>query len=99
MNSDIIQKIIENVAYPIIVLLIAAGGAYFLYGVAIYFKDAESVEGRQTGARHMIWGIVGVVIMVSVFGIVDFIKNSISSSVGTPLQTNSVDKLEGFLNK
>jgi hypothetical protein len=42
---------------------------YFLWGVFVYISNAESDEGRQKGGRHILWGLIGIVIMMGVYGI------------------------------
>ena len=59
-----------EIVNPIINLLFAAAVVYFLWGVYKYISGAESPDGREQGSRHIIWGIVGLVIMVSVFAII-----------------------------
>jgi len=58
-----------EIVNPIINLMFAFAVIYFLWGVYIYIKNAEKPEERSTGQKHIIWGIVGLVIMVSVFSI------------------------------
>jgi len=52
------------------------GLVYFIYGVIEYVAHGDNEEGRTTGTRHMIWGIVGLFIMFGVFGIIHLILNT-----------------------
>lgn len=76
--DKLINKILENIVNPIILLLMALAVVYFLYGVLIFIQNADNPDMRQEGYNHMIWGIIGIFIMVSAFGI----KNLIGSSIG-----------------
>ncbi len=69
-----INKVIIN---PLIVLLFALAMAYFVYGLVKYLLNPENEEVRKSSKSHMIWGIVGLFIMVSVFGIMNFIMNTL----------------------
>jgi hypothetical protein len=53
---------------------------YFLWGVVEYLMHADEPEARSTGARHMIWGVIGLAIMVGVFGIMNIIINTIGAN-------------------
>ena len=64
-----IDKIVEVVINPIIVLLIALAFVLFLWGGAQFILNASGTEGRETGKQHMFWGIIGLFIMLAVFGI------------------------------
>lgn len=68
MNS--INRVIIN---PIIMLIFALAIIYFLYGLAQYLIATDNEEVRKTSKKRMIWGIFGMFIMVSVFGILNII--------------------------
>jgi predicted permease len=72
-----IQRITVNILNPIILLLFAAALLVFLWGVMIYVKDSHSSEGRRTGGKHILWGVIGMAIMVSAFGILNLIVNTL----------------------
>jgi uncharacterized membrane protein YdjX (TVP38/TMEM64 family) len=77
MNS--ISRVILN---PLIVLLFALAIVYFVYGLAQYLLSPDNEEIRKTSKSHMLWGIIGMFIMVSVFGIINLIMNTL----GVPTQ-------------
>ncbi|MFA5651860.1 MAG: hypothetical protein WC933_00655 [Candidatus Paceibacterota bacterium] len=64
------KKIIDNVVSPIIYLIAALAVVYFVWGVMKFIGNANDTTKRQEGYQHMIWGIVGLFIMVSVKGII-----------------------------
>ncbi len=74
-----INRMIIN---PLIKLLFALAIAYFLWGVYKYFANPESEEDRTQGRQHMLWGIIGIVVMMGVFTII----NLITSTFGLPAQ-------------
>lgn len=75
-----IHKVNQVIINPIIMLLFAVAVLVFLYGVFLYVKDSDSEDGRATGKQHIIWGIFGMFIMISVFGILNLVMNSIGVS-------------------
>jgi hypothetical protein len=72
---NIMQRINEAILQPIVSLLMAAAVAYFLFGVMKFVKDQGSEESQVEGKKHMMWGIIGLFIMVSVWGILNFINS------------------------
>jgi uncharacterized membrane protein YfcA len=72
---NIMQRINEAILQPIITLLMALAVAYFLFGVMKFVKDQGSEEAQVEGKKHMLWGIIGLFIMVSVYGILNFINS------------------------
>ena len=70
---QLIESIKLKIVNPLIILLVSVAVVVFLYGVYEFIAGAESEEKRATGRRHMLWGVVGLFIMVSFFGIINLI--------------------------
>ncbi len=69
-----INKVIIN---PIIIFLFACAIAYFLYGVAQFLIFPDNEEVRKKSKSQMVSGLIGLFIMVAVFGIMTLIKNTV----------------------
>ena len=67
--SEVLNSIIDNIVNPLIYLLLILGFLYFFWGVLIFIYNSDSEEVKAKGKMHMIWGIVGIVIMVSAYSI------------------------------
>ena len=76
----LIHKINAVIINPIIILLFAAAVVIFIYGVFEYVKDSGSEDARSTGQQHIISGVFGIFIMISVFGIVQLILHTVGAS-------------------
>ena len=75
--EQIIAAVNTNIVNPLIFLLLAVALVVFLWGLVSYFQNIDNPEERSKGIRHMIWGVVGLVIMISFAGIINIIKNLI----------------------
>lgn len=73
----IIQKINANILQPIIEILFAVAIVYFLYGVMKFVMNQDNDEAQEGGKKHMLWGIIGIAIMFSVWGILNFINSAV----------------------
>jgi hypothetical protein len=73
----VIANIKSQILNPLIALGFAVALLVFLWGVYESIRDSKSDVGRQTGAQHMLWGIIGLAIMVSAFGLVNLICSTI----------------------
>ena len=73
---ELISRFNQVVLNPIIVLLFAVALVVFLYGVFQMIMNTGSEEKRREGGRHILWGLVGMLIMISVFGIMHIILNT-----------------------
>lgn len=76
-DIPVLDKIITNIINPFIAFLLVLALIYFMYGVYRFIADNGSDTGRTTGKRHMLWGVVGLAIMISVYGLIDLIMNTV----------------------
>lgn len=74
--SVFISKLAEVILNPLIRLMFAVAIVVFLWGVFGYIKNADSPEERKKGTQHIIWGLVGLFIMVAVITILDIALNT-----------------------
>tara|TARA_B100000508_G_scaffold140740_2_gene143160 strand:- start:1315 stop:1680 length:366 start_codon:yes stop_codon:yes gene_type:complete len=73
-----ISDFINNILIP---LLFAIALFFFLWGVFKFLiQGKDDSADREEGRRYMIWAIIGFVVMVSVFGIVNLIANGLGFS-------------------
>lgn len=75
--QSLINSINDVLINPLIIFVFALALVLFLYGVLRYLLNPDSEEVRKTSRSHMLWGVIGMVIMVSVFGIMNLILNTI----------------------
>lgn len=57
-------------------LILAAAVVFFLWGVLEFVMAAGEEEAREKGKGHIIYGIIGIAVMVSVWGLVNFLTSS-----------------------
>lgn len=69
--SDIVLKANALIVNPLIILMFSFALVGFLWGVRGYITHADDIEARAKGAQHIMWGIVGMTIMISTFALVN----------------------------
>lgn len=75
--NSLLDKVILNIVNPLITFLLVLAVVYFVYGVMIFIQNADNPEKRSEGFQHMIWGVIGIFIMVSSIGIINIIKRTL----------------------
>ncbi|MFC1756894.1 hypothetical protein ACFLZC_01920 [Patescibacteria group bacterium] len=75
--QELINKIVEGIVNPALLLLGALAFLFFLYGLIEFIAGSESDEKRSTGKKHLVWGIIGMFIIASTYGIIGVIENFI----------------------
>lgn len=74
--SQFIAGVVTLIINPLIGLLFALALAYFLWGAAQFILNAGSEEGRKKGKDALLWGLIGIFIMASVFGILNVVTST-----------------------
>lgn len=93
MNIDaLIGKVNTYIINPIIGFLFALAVLYFLYGVVKFILNQDNEEAKSTGKQHMIWGIIGMAIMLGVWGILGMVLNTFGIT-GIDLQGGNADNI------
>lgn len=64
-----LQAINNAIVYPLITLLTAVALLVFLWGGFEYVYNAGNEQGREAGRRHLIWGVIGMLVIVSAWSI------------------------------
>ena len=89
MNKDfstIVAPYINNIFVvifnPLIMLLFFIALAYFAFGIVKMLANPGNEEKRKEGKSHLLWGIVGMTIMLTVYGIIAIIGATIADVVG-----------------
>lgn len=69
--AKFVDKLNTIIIYPTIALLSAVAFFVFLWGCAEYFMHATNDQARQQGVKHITYGIIGLVIMLSAWGLLE----------------------------
>jgi hypothetical protein len=75
--DELLSKLSAKIINPAIEFAFIIALVVFLWGVVDYIRGAENEQKRKDGRQHMLWGIVGFVIMFGVFGIITILTNTL----------------------
>lgn len=79
MVDSLLTKVNNVILVPIVSLLFAVAFLVFVWGVFEYLIRQNDPDARATGGQHILWGVIGMTIMVSAWGIINFIIKSLES--------------------
>lgn len=65
---------------PLIILLFAVAVVYFLWGVFQFLSNPDNEEMKTNGKQHMMYGILGITIMMAVWTLLSIILNTLEIS-------------------
>ena len=83
-GEQLLERIINYIVDPAIRVVFTAGLFLFLWGLVEFLWGLKEGKSQEDGKRHMIWGMVGMLIMVSVYGIIALIVNTFGINLRNP---------------
>lgn len=63
---------------PLILLMFGAAMIVFFWGVIQFIYNADNENKKSEGKQHILWGLIGLFIMVAVYGILNLIIATIN---------------------
>jgi hypothetical protein len=76
---------VKNIINALFPVLMALAVLYFFWGLVNYVKSAGDEKARDAGKGQMIWGIIALFIMVSLFGILAWVQSATGLTQGTSI--------------
>ena len=83
--KDIICKV-QEILEMVVPLLVTLGIIYFVWGIITYVI-ADDEEAKSSGRNRIIWGLVGLAVIVSMWGLVRLL----TETAGVNNQTDDID--------
>ena len=78
--EEVVFSINKTVLNPLIQFAFIVAFVFFIWGVMQFIRNANNPEGRKKGQDHMVWGVIGLVIMLGVYGIINILINTFGLS-------------------
>ena len=75
--SGLVKKIAETILNPTITLMFGAAILIFVWGIMGYIRGADQSAEREKGAKHMMWGLIGIFIMIAAVAILKAFVDSV----------------------
>ncbi len=75
----LLTKIINEILNPLYRVLLAIAIAVFIWGLVEFIWNADNENKKSVGKQHIIWGLIGLFIMLSVGGIIKIIESFLQS--------------------
>jgi len=89
--QNVMAKFNDAILNPAILVIFTLGFFLFVWGLVQFLKALNEGGDTKDGKRHMIYGIAGMFIMVSVYGIIALISNTFGLGINprNPSQYNT----------
>ncbi len=81
--EDLKTKFI-GIADVVIYILVVLAVVFIVYNVVFYLIKGKGEEGRGAAGMNILWGIVGLFIIVSIWGLVNILTNTFGTNNNVP---------------
>ena len=89
-----ISNFVDVILQPIAELLLVVAVVMFFWGVFDFIWNADNESKREEGKSHMLWGLVGIFIMVSAIPIINLALKTFDIST-EPIENTSLKLDQG----
>jgi len=83
--QGLVTQFIQLINGSILPFLFTLAFILFLYGVMMYIFKYDDSKRREEGIKMMTYGIIGLAIMFSIWGLIAILTNFIDPNLGTPI--------------
>jgi uncharacterized membrane protein len=74
--TDLINFFTCTLVNAVVPLLVALAVVGFVYGIIKYFLNPDNEEKRKDGKSFMLWGLVTLFVIVSIWGLVGILSGT-----------------------
>jgi hypothetical protein len=78
--DELLFKVNDKILNPLIEFSFIIALVIFLYGVMQFIRGANNKDMRAKGQQHIMWGLVGFLIMFGVFTIINLLTKTLGIS-------------------
>lgn len=75
VSLPVLENLKSEIINPGLAFLFVLATLYFLWGVFKFIRGADSDKEREIGGQHIMYGLIGLFVMVSVYGIMWMLCN------------------------
>ena len=74
--SNLVTGIVDSIVQPLVLVLFVVATVVFMWGIFGLIAHADDEQARSDGKQHILWGVIGMAIMISAYGVVRLLAAS-----------------------
>ena len=75
--QGVVSKIVSAIVAPVLWFVFTLAVVLFIWGAAGLILNKDNPDKRTDSQNHILWGLVGMFIMLSAYGIIRFVASTI----------------------
>ena len=95
---NLLDRIVDFVIDPAVKIVFTLGLFFFLWGFIEFLWKLKDGQVDPDGKSHMIYGLVGMLVMVSVYGIIALVMNTFGIDPGTATDISRIQNVDPGAN-
>jgi uncharacterized RDD family membrane protein YckC len=95
---DLLDRIVDYVIDPAVKVVFTLGLFMFLWGFVEFLWKLKDGQVSEDGKNHMVYGLVGMMIMVSVYGIISLVMNTFGIDPDTATDVSRIQNVNPGVN-
>jgi len=80
-TDSVFQKVVTYFLQPLYQIAVVIAFLYFLFGVAFLMFQMNNPEKREQSRSHLLYGVIGLFIILSVGAIIKFINSIVGGGL------------------
>lgn len=84
VDANGVTSKLTNLGNTVVVLLISFAVIWIIVNVVRYLIAGGDGEKRKAGGLAILWGVVGLFVILSIWGLVAILKNTFSTNTNVP---------------
>lgn len=76
--NDFVNNVIKFILTPLIYGMFGIAALVFVWGINNFVSKADDAEARSRGASQMLWGVLGMAIMIAAVALKNLIQGTVS---------------------
>lgn len=89
--KGLVAYILEDFVKPITVVILSLAIVYFLWNIFNIIRASKSGEELADLKNKALWGIIAIFVMVSMWGLVSILVNTLTPGAGIPVGGGSAN--------
>ena len=74
--NSLLNGIVGTILQPLVELMFVVALAIFFLGIIEFIMTSSTDEGREKGKKNILYGVIGMFVMFSVYGIIAIITGT-----------------------
>lgn len=79
--QSFVDRLNQAIFFPLIMLMMAVALLVFLYGAFEFIRGANNETAREEGKKHLLFGVIGMLVMLSAYTILYIAANTFGIDV------------------